>query len=93
MAAKKKNQDSYNSNPLLKKVGIDIQFSAENVEEYLKCKKSPVYFANNYIKVISLDAGLQNISLYKYQEKLLKTFESNRFVIVKFPRFFPLVLV
>lgn len=82
----KKDTTKYNSNPLLKKVGVDIEFTPENVEEYLKCKKCPVYFANNYIKVVTLDAGLKNISLYKYQEKLLRTFNKERFTVVKFPR-------
>lgn len=86
MASRKKLQENYNSNPNLKRVGVDIQFTAENVEEYLKCKKDPVYFANNYIKVITLDHGLQNITLYDYQKKLLRTFSKNRFTIVKYPR-------
>jgi hypothetical protein len=90
MAARKKLENAYNSNPLLKKAGVDIEFTPENVEEYLKCKKDPVYFADNFIKVVTLDKGLDNIKLYDYQRKLMKTFNKHRFTIVKFP-FLPLV--
>ena len=48
--------DFYLGNPNLKKVGTEIQFTKEQIQEYLKCKEDPVYFAMNYIKIISLDA-------------------------------------
>ena len=48
--------DFYLGNPNLKKVGTEIQFTKEQIQEYLKCKEDPVYFARNYIKIISLDA-------------------------------------
>ena len=49
------SQDFYLGNPNLKKVGTEIQFTKEQIQEYLKCKEDPVYFAMNYIKIISLD--------------------------------------
>lgn len=92
MATKRKNStdDNYMSNPHLKKVGVDVEFSEEQVTEYVKCKKDPVYFANNYMKVVSLDKGLIQMTLYDYQKKLIKTFDKNRFTVCKFP-FLPLV--
>ena len=47
--------DFYLGNPNLKKVGTEIQFTQEQIEEYLKCKDDPIYFTRNYIKIISLD--------------------------------------
>ena len=41
----------YLGNPNLKKVGTDINFTKEQIQEYLKCKEDPVYFAKNYIKL------------------------------------------
>ena len=52
------SQDFYLGNPNLKKVGTDINFTQDQVQEYLKCKEDPVYFARNYIKIISLDEGI-----------------------------------
>ena len=51
-------QDFYLGNPNLKKVGTEIQFTKDQIQEYLKCKEDPVYFARNYIKIISLDEGI-----------------------------------
>ena len=47
------SQDFYLGNPNLKKVGTDINFTQDQVQEYLKCKEDPVYFAMNYIKTVS----------------------------------------
>ena len=39
----------YLGNPNLKKANTQIEFTQENIIEFLKCKDDPVYFANNYI--------------------------------------------
>jgi hypothetical protein len=44
--------------------------------------KEPVYFAEKYIKVISLDDGLVEFKPYDYQEKMFNHFNDNRFSIV-----------
>ena len=51
-------KQGYLGNENLKSSGVDIQFTQEQIEEYLKCKEDPVYFAKNYIKIISLDEGI-----------------------------------
>jgi len=76
----------YSGNPLLKRANISIEFTAENIQEFIKCKKDPVYFARNYIKIVSLDEGLIPFKLYKFQEKLIKKFHQHRFNICKLPR-------
>ena len=43
----------YLGNPNLKKANTPIEFSEEQIIEFLKCKEDPVYFANNYIKIIN----------------------------------------
>ena len=45
--------DVYLGNPNLKKAGTEIQFTQDQIQEYLKCKEHPVYFARNYIKITS----------------------------------------
>jgi len=76
----------YLGNPNLKKANTPIQFSAKQIEEFLKCKNDPVYFAQKYVKIVSLDEGLVPFKPYKFQEKLIKRFHKNRFNICKMPR-------
>ena len=57
--------DAYLSNPNLKKVGVDIEFTQEQIEEYVKCAKDPIYFIRQFVKIIHVDHGL--IPLYLYE--------------------------
>jgi len=76
----------YLGNPNLKKANTQIEFTEEQIIEFLKCKEDPVYFARNYIKIVSLDHGLVPFEMYPFQEKLIKNFHDNRFNICKMPR-------
>ena len=76
----------YLGNPNLKKANTQIQFSAKQIEEFLKCKNDPLYFTQKYVKIVSLDEGLVPFKPYKFQEKLIKRFHKNRFNICKMPR-------
>ena len=78
--------DVYFGNPNLKRANTPIQFTQEQVAEYIRCKDDPVYFANNYIKIVNLDEGLTNFHPYDFQEKLINNFHNNRFNICKMPR-------
>jgi len=80
------SNDVYLGNPLLKKANTPIEFTQENIEEYIKCKQDPVYFANNYVKIVTLDHGLQPFRTYDFQDKLINNFHENRFNICKMPR-------
>ena len=76
----------YLGNPNLKKANTQIEFTEEQIIEFLKCKEDPVYFAKNYIKIVSLDHGLVPFEMYPFQEKLVRNFHKNRFNICKMPR-------
>jgi len=76
----------YLGNPNLKRANVKVEFTQENIEEFIKCKDNPVYFAKNYIKIVSLDEGLVNFNLYPFQEKLINNFHNDRFNICKMPR-------
>ena len=78
--------DFYLGNPNLKKVGAEIQFTKEQISEYLKCKEDPVYFAMNYIKIISLDEGIVPFKMWDFQQELIEKFHKHRFNIAKLPR-------
>lgn len=80
------SNDQYLGNPLLKKANTPIEFTKDQIEQFIKCKKDPVYFAKNYIKIVSLDHGLVPFKMYKFQEKLIKNFHDHRFNVCKMPR-------
>ena len=80
------SQEVYLGNPNLKKANTPIEFSEENIREFLKCKEDPIYFTRNYIKIVSLDEGLVPFNMYDFQEKLIDRFHRNRFNICKMPR-------
>ena len=80
------DKNSYLGNPNLKKINVNVNFTPEQVEEYIKCSEDPVYFMKNYVKIVNLDKGLINFETYPFQEKLVRLIRDNRFVIAKMPR-------
>ena len=76
----------YLGNPLLKKANVQIDFTKEQVAEFIKCKEDPVYFTKNYVKIVSLDEGLVPFKMWDFQEELIEKFHNNRFNIAKLPR-------
>jgi len=81
-----KKKTGYLGNPNLKEIGTQIEFTKEQVEEYIKCSNDPVYFIKKYIKIVTLDKGLEPFELYDYQEEIVNTIQNNRYVIAKLPR-------
>tara|TARA_B100001059_G_scaffold218031_1_gene237837 strand:+ start:30 stop:1688 length:1659 start_codon:yes stop_codon:yes gene_type:complete len=79
-------RDGYLGNPNLKAAGVELDYTEEQVKEYIKCSQDPSYFIKKYIKVVSLDEGLVPFGLYDYQEDIVETVHNNRFVIAKLPR-------
>jgi len=76
----------YLRNKNLKPAGVEIEFTEDQVKEYMKCAKDPIYFAKKYVKVVTLDKGVTNFNLYDYQQDLVKLLQKERFVITKLPR-------
>lgn len=76
----------YNANPNLKSIGIPLEFTPEQLDEYIKCKKDPVYFIKTHIKIISLDRGLIPFELFDYQIRFIESMHEHRRVLGMFPR-------
>jgi hypothetical protein len=72
----------YNSNANLKGAGVPIAWTAEQVQEYMKCAEDPVYFINNYCYIVTLDHGIQQFKLYDCQVEKVKIIHENRKVIL-----------
>ena len=63
--------DVYLGNPNLKKAGTPIQFTKKQINEWVKCKQDPIYFATHYIKIINLDEGLVPFDMYDFHKKII----------------------
>src|SRR5210317_1569337 len=72
----------YNSNPNLKAAGVQVEFTPENVKEYIKCSQDPIYFIENYCHIVTLDHGLQLFKLYDCQKNKIDVIHNNRRVIL-----------
>ncbi len=79
-------EDIYLGNPNLKKANTAINFTPDQVKEFIRCKQDPIYFTKNYVKIVSLDEGLVPFKMWPFQEKLIRNFHEKRFNICKMPR-------
>lgn len=73
---------SYNGNPNLKPIGTQHTYSAEQVQELMKCMQDPIYFIEEYCKIVSLDKGLIAFKLYECQKEKVNVILNNRKVIL-----------
>ena len=78
--------ETYLGNPNLKRSNVTIQFTDENIKEYIKCSKDAIYFITKYVQIVNIDKGLVPFELYDFQSDMVETFDTNRFVICKLPR-------
>ena len=76
----------YLGNPNLKKANTRVEFTKEQILEFMACKADPVYFAEQHVKIVTLDHGLQPFQPYDFQQKLINNFHDHRFNICKMPR-------
>ena len=77
---------TYLGNPNLKAANQKTKFTKKQVEEFIRCQNNPIYFITEYLKIVTLDHGLQPFKLYNFQKEMVDTFHNNRFTICKLPR-------
>ena len=81
-----KRDEIYLGNPNLKRANTAIEFTQEQILEFMACREDPVYFAQKHVKIVTLDKGLMPFEPYDFQQKLIENFHGNRFNICKMPR-------
>ncbi len=78
----KKQTTGYNGNENLPKAGAKYTLTMEQLEEYEKCMKSPVYFAQKYFKIVTVDDGLQPMKLYDFQREAAEAYlDTNKLIL------------
>lgn len=72
----------YNGNPHLPKSGSQHSYTKEQIQEIKKCIDDPVYFAETYFKIISVDDGLVPFKLYDFQKEAASSYLNERKMIL-----------
>lgn len=75
-------ESSYHGNPNLKSIGLQLQFTPEQVQEIVRCQQDPIYFIEQYCHIVSLDKGLIKFKLYDCQKKKVEVILNNRKVVL-----------
>lgn len=78
--------DTYLGNRNLKRSYVEIEWTKQQIQEYIKCAKDPVYFIENYVKIVHVDKGLIPFTPYEFQKEIIRKADQDRFVICKMPR-------
>ena len=76
----------YLGNPKLKRSGVQVEYTNEQLIEITRCIKDPVYFIKNYVKIVNVDLGLIPFDMWDFQVEMVRGFHSQRFSIAKMPR-------
>lgn len=78
----KNKTTGYNGNENLPKAGTKYALTMEQLEEYEKCMKSPVYFAEKYFKIVTVDDGLQPMKLHDFQREAAEAYlDTNKLIL------------
>ena len=76
-------RDHVRGNKKIRPDGWKHPYTMAEMIEFEKCKNDPIYFIRNYVKIISLDAGMVNFDMFGFQEKYIRMLLENRKTICK----------
>lgn len=72
-------KDTYNGNILIKRAHVKNELTFNHIQEQIKCARDPIYFIENYCRIVSLDDGIVPFKMYDYQRDMIKMYVNNRF--------------
>ena len=76
----------YMGNQKLKRSNVPVNFTKQQIKEFVNCSDDIVYFIRKYIKIVNVDNGIVPFDLWPFQEDMVRSFTNNRFSICKLPR-------
>src|SRR5208283_3072786 len=76
----------YKRNINLPKAEYIHNFTQKEKDEFNKCIDDPLYFAETYMKIISIDHGLVPFKMWDFQRDMVNLYYKNRFAICMCPR-------
>lgn len=68
--------------PGVRKANLPFAMSNDEIQEYMKCKLSVHYFAENYCKIKREDGTIGPMTLRDYQKDIIDLYTQNRFSIL-----------
>lgn len=71
----------YRGNRLIKREGVQIEWTPEMVAELAKCADDVIYFTEKYMKILVKGQGLMPIKLFPYQKDMIHNMRDHRFNI------------
>lgn len=77
---------SYNGNQNLVGIREKLEFSKEQIIEYAKCARNPLYFIETYVQIVNVDLGLVPFDMWDFQRDIVNLVNKERYVICKMPR-------
>ena len=80
------NDKGYRGSTNLKRVGTNIPWTKELLEEFIKCSEDPVYFGEQYMKVVHIDRGLETMKMYDYQRDIVQSVHDKNRVVAECAR-------
>jgi len=76
----------YHGNKNLKRSYIQHSWTQHQIQEFVKCARDPVYFVENYVKIVHVDKGVVPFIPYSFQRDIVDLAFKERFVLCKMPR-------
>jgi hypothetical protein len=69
-------------NPNLKRANDTSEYTPQNVMELKKCQDDPIYFMENYLKVVDPIKGAVPFKLFDYQTDMVRSIHENRNIVI-----------
>lgn len=70
----------------MRRSGTKLEYTAEQIVEWVKCRDDPIYFIEKYIKIVTVDYGLQPMKLYDFQKEIVLKATNHNKLITKVAR-------
>ena len=81
-----KKSEIYLGNNKLKKAGVTVDYTEEQLSELVRCSNDIDYFCHKYMKIVNIDEGIVPLDVYDFQKDIMHSVIHNRFSICKMPR-------
>lgn len=72
-------KSTYNGNILIRKAFTTVDLTMAHMVELAKCKRDPIYFIENYCRIVSLDEGIIPFRMFEYQKDMIAMYAKHRF--------------
>jgi len=74
--------DYYLGNSRVKGAGVVYEYTKEELEEYIKCRRDPIYFIEKYVTIIGT-FGKTLFKMYEFQKEMILAFTHKARVVIK----------